>query len=464
MPRRKTLAKYISDTLIGARWPDLVLNEGRQQLKCPKGEILSIKRGEFHLSFWYYNPEKREYGQRERFSEIVFPKDFDIRKFLQFRRTGSYKLVNERQFKKIVNPLNKGVKRTKLSKNSKAMRFYKDTLIIPLNLFSDIMTDAKNVFEKGLSYRNSTENYLSNIKSRKYNKNVRRRTTYIEAGEFKFLVDRLYLKTKKAKSDFTKYLDRDDLTSVEDLLRLLLKNEVLSDSFLQVLNDYFIKERLRDIIALGRKILSLGSTNLSTKSGRQVTQALEIESAGQLESVWQKYFEKYLLYLIFTYKKIFPKVELKDVVGDKKYPDFIGINHYNGLDVIEIKTHLKNALMWDNSHQNFYFSPEMSKAIVQTTNYMDAIVQERFKNPEDQQKITNFVDEENLYHPRGIIVISSERRLTTHIGENEKLKRDFTKLRNSLHSIEILTFDEIINIADEYIKNIIPKPESERQN
>jgi len=103
----------------------------------------------------------------------------------------------------------------------------------------------------------------------------------------------------------------------------------------------------------------------------------------------------------------------------------------------------------------------MSKAIVQTTNYMDAIMQVRFKIPEDRQKITEFTDEENLYHPRGIIVISSQERLTTKTGEGEKLKRDFTKLRNSLHNIEILTFDEVLNIADEYIKNIIPKIEND---
>ena len=117
--------------------------------------------------------------------------------------------------------------------------------------------------------------------------------------------------------------------------------------------------------------------------------------------------------------------------------------------------------MWDSSHENFYFSSEMSKAIVQTTNYMDAIVQARFQNTEDQAKITQFTDEENLYHPRGIIVISSQSKLSTKTGEDEKLKRDLTKLRNSLYNIEILTFDEIINIADEYIKNILPEVTNE---
>ena len=102
----------------------------------------------------------------------------------------------------------------------------------------------------------------------------------------------------------------------------------------------------------------------------------------------------------------------------------------------------------------------MSKAIVQTNNYMDAIIQRRFQSGEDESEITNFIDEENLYHPRGIIIISSTKKITNKTGKDAELKRDFTKLRNSLHNIELLTFDEVLGIANEYIKNITPKPAS----
>jgi hypothetical protein len=88
---------------------------------------------------------------------------------------------------------------------------------------------------------------------------------------------------------------------------------------------------------------------------------------------------------------------------------------------------------------------------------MDAIVQKRFENNSDENKITNMTEEENLYHPRGIIIISSEHKLTKsklNKVKEKSLKRDFTKLRNSLHNIEILTFSEILQIADDYVKNI----------
>lgn len=457
---RTTLAKFIYNTLIKSGWPGLTLDEAKQSVKIPNGDILALKRNEYYLKFYWYSFDKKEYGSREKLGEILFPKSFNIRKFLFFRNNGNYKLSREQQFKNIINPLGKSVKRLKLNKSTRALKFYKDGLSLPISVFCNAMRDAEYVYSKSSSYRSSTENYLSNIKSHDYSKNVRKRTTYIEKGEFNFLINKLYLKTKAGRNDFLRYLNNEDLKSIEDLITELLRYDVLTDEFLRKLNDYFIKEKLKDIIQLGKEILSLGTTNLNTTQAQRIIVKMGLTSVGQLETLWQRYFEKNLLYLIFTYKKIFPKIELNNVEGDKKYPDFIGINHYNGLDIIEIKTHLKNALVWDKTHQNFYFSPETSKAIVQTTNYMDAIMQERFKVPEDREKITKFTDEENLYHPRGIIVISSQARLTTKKGEKEKLKRDFTKLRNSVHNIEILTFDEIISIADEYIKNIIPQVEN----
>lgn len=450
-----TLAKFISDKLTEAEWPKVELQEDIQVVKSKDQKILEIKRQEYHLKFYFYIPESKEFGLRDRLAEIVFPINFNIRHLLYFNRRGKYQLSFERQFKNIINPLGRNISVIKIKDSYSKLKFYKNILMLPTSVFESAMRDAQFIYRKSKSYKTSTENYLSNIKSQDYSNNVRKRRTYIEKGEFNFLVDRLYLKSKRNKKDFLKYLNEGDISSAEELITELLKHDVLSEDFLRRLNDYFIRERLKDIISLGKEILSLGVSNLSTVSAQKVINKLGSGSITQLETLWQKYFEKNLLYLIFTYKKIFPKVKLTNIDGDKKYPDFVGINHYNGLDIIEIKTHLKNVLMWDSSHHNFYFSSEMSKAIVQTTNYMDAIIQRRFQDQEDHTKITNFTDEENLYHPRGIIIISSKEKLSTKRGEDEKLRRDFTKLRNSLHNIEILTFDEIINIADEYLKNIV---------
>ena len=145
-----------------------------------------------------------------------------------------------------------------------------------------------------------------------------------------------------------------------------------------------------------------------------------------------------------------------DLEEEEKLPDFVGINHYDGVDIIEIKTHLKHALTYDSSHKNFAFSTELSKAIIQVTNYMDALVQDKFTRTEDKQAITTLTGEAHVYRPRAIIIISSSDRLVSRQQQydKEQITRDFTKLRNSLNGIEILTFDEVISMARRYKENI----------
>lgn len=448
-------AKKLYTRLNEANWTDVKFDEKQSSITCPQGKILYLAQDNFVLNFIVFIQQTNEYRERTTYKQIIFPKSFDLLKHLYVRRNGNYKISSERQFKKIVNPLNMAIRKIKVVKNDTNKRISGKTLTLSQADFQNAVKDADTVNKKKQSYAVSIENYLAGIESLKYGGASKKKTTYISPGEINFCIERLNLRTKKTKKDIEKYVDQEDIRSVEALSEKFIHLDVFSNDFLRRLNDFFIKERLRDIIDLGKEILELKSTNLELESARKIISTLELDEVKQLENLWQKYFERYLLYLIFSYKKIFPKIELKDIDGDKKYPDFIGVNHYNGLDVIEIKTHLSRALTWDNSHKNFYFSSEMSKAIVQTTNYLDSITRARFKKHYDRNKITKHTDEENLYHPRGIIVISSFKNLTTKKGEEDKLERDFTKLRNSLSNLEILTFDEIIDITDAYLKNIV---------
>lgn len=454
MPTTVTPAKYLHEHLSGAELPDLTLSDDETTLTCPQGPIVEKQGKNWQLHFWYYDANKEQYIHRDQYKTLVFPSDFDVRNYLYLRNGGYYTLSFERQVKRILNPEEKDVEVIKLVSSKDFKRFFGKNLTLSINVFLEVLGECRRIFDKKKSYGNSTENYLLNLAATKYSKYTKKAVTYIQPGEMTFLVDRINLKTKKSKKDFAKFLNDNDVSSLEDLLDKLLKYQAFSDGFLRRLNDYFIKEHLKEVIEIGKKILALRRADLSTDAAKEILARLEIESVSQLETLWQRYFERYLLYLIFSYKQIFPKVQLTDIQGTKKYPDFIGVNHYNGLDVIEIKTHLTKVLQWDNSHQNFYFSAEMSKAIVQTSNYLDSITKERFKDTNDRRKITNFIDEENLYHPRGIIIISSKKNLTTKRGKGAELERDFTKLRNGLLNIQILTFDEVLDIPDDYITNI----------
>jgi len=460
MPKDKN--KKIIDLFRQLDWPDLKFNT-KNIIITKNGEtnsLLAIEDDICQLNFYWYEPRTQEYNQRSNVSSIKFSNNFDIGNIIIFQER-SYKLHLAYLIKNILNVPNEIVKieliqeriETKINSQEKSLK-------INSTKFLEVYNEAKLIYSKSKSHQRSYERYLTNIALEKFAKRKVEKKTLISPGDINFVIQRLNLSTKKKKSDFDKYINKSDVSSAEKLASVFIKHGIFDESFLHKLNDYFIKENLKDIIELGREILTLGSANMNTNKAKKV--ALKVTGnrrrIRQLETLWQKYFEKYLLYLIFSYKGVFPKIKLTDIDGDKKYPDFIGINHYNGIDIIEIKTHLKNALVYDKSHKNFAFSSELSKAVIQTINYMDAVIHTNFKNHEDKEKITNSSHEENLNRPRGIIIISSYDKLVSNYQTNrsrETLERDFTKLRNSVHNIEILTFDEILNIAHDYIQNII---------
>lgn len=456
--KEKTTKEELFDFFRGLEWPGMVIEDGK--ISCPAGDILIIEQGYFVINFYYFNRRENKYGKNESRQTLILDDKVAPLIILGTRRGGDYTIRWFDYIKRILD-IGGQYSKIKITKSGKKiLRKTSEKIIqIPEVIFIEMTSDSYDVFKKGKSSKNRLETYLINKLKLKYTNKTPKETTTVDRGDFSFMVERFNLKNKDKKKDYEKFLDEEDIKNLEWFTEKLIKDEVFSPDFLHYLDEYFIKAKLKDIIKTGREMLDLGTGDISTAKSKRIIAKITDEDSDikQLENLWQQYFEKYLLYLVFSYKKIYPKVKLRDVEGDKKYPDFIGINHYNGLDVIEIKTHLKNVVTWDSSHKNFGFSSELSKAIIQTINYMDAIVQQRFQNSGDEKKITNFTEEENLYHPRGIIIISSDRKLTKGKLSKVKeryLKRDFTKLRNSLQNIEILTFDEILQIADDYVKNI----------
>lgn len=431
------------------------------KISCPSGDVVVFFGKNISVDFHFYNRTLNKYEKRTNHQTLVMSDKVDPANVLNVRFRGNGYDISWIDYIRSILNIDESFTKIKILPTGKKIlrKNTEKTIQIPESVFIEIAEDSHSVYRKGKSSKNRLETYLINKLKLKYTNKAPKETTTVAKGDFSFMIERFNLKSKNKKKDYENHLDFEDLKNLEYFTEKLIRDEAFSPDFLRSLDEYFIKEKLKDIILVGREILALGTSDMTTvKAGKVIAKITDDGSdIKQLENLWQKYFEKYLLYLVFSYKKIYPKIEFKDIEGDKKYPDFIGINHYNGLDVIEIKTHLKNAVTWDSSHKNFSFSSELSRAVIQTMNYMDAIVQKRFLYGPDEKKITNMTEEENLYHPRGIIIISSDQKLTKSKLNKAKdlcLKRDFTKLRNSLQNIEILTFSEILQIADDYVKNI----------
>jgi hypothetical protein len=444
------------------QWPAIAKENEKIVIGSSDDYILFEEENDkIKINLLWFNRRENQYGARGGINKILVDKDIDYKEVF-YLGNGKYSISYLSQIRTILH-LDSEIHTLYLKKgNSKKVATKDKVLEISFKKFKEIQEDAKSASTKSRKYQSSVERYLLNIFSGKHiNRQVQNKTN-VEKGEFNFLIHRFNLETKKKKEDLEKYLNKEDSTSIQYFFSHLMDKDFFDDEFLRKLDDYFIREKLKDIIHIGKEILSLGLPSMDTDKAIQAIKLVtkNNKKIKQLETVWQGYFKKYLLYLIFSYKEIYSKIKL-ELDTEKKFPDFIGVNHYNGIDIIEIKTHLTPALVWDSSHKNFAFSSDLSKAIIQTMNYMDAVKRRLFKDDKDKEKITETTHEENLYRPRGIIIISSKNYLVKGRSryDKDKIDRDFTKLRNSLHNIEILTFNEVIEIADNY-KNKILKEKS----
>ena len=169
----------------------------------------------------------------------------------------------------------------------------------------------------------------------------------------------------------------------------------------------------------------------------------------RLEAKWQNFFSDNILYFNFGYVRRFEK---EIVQGDKKLniPDFILLNTFYYLDFFEIKTHLTQLLAYDKGRNNFYWTTDASKSIIQVENYIDALIKEEdtvIKNIRDEYGVA--VD---AVRPYAYIIASSKdniagkntRNYTGKVGK--KLWNDFRRLNNSLKSVDFILYDELLNI------------------
>lgn len=176
----------------------------------------------------------------------------------------------------------------------------------------------------------------------------------------------------------------------------------------------------------------------------------------KLEDEWQEFLEKYVLFLRLGYIE---KVAKPNLPGWKsKYPDFLMIDMQHYVDVMEIKTHLTQVLQYDDSRDNFYWAPEVSKALSQVNNYIDIINNER-------HSLTKLLSDEygldvqaEAVRPRVLILVgcsdfmAGPGTLAFGKAKRQKLQHDFRRLRTSSANIEIMLFDELLAGLENVLK------------
>jgi hypothetical protein len=107
------------------------------------------------------------------------------------------------------------------------------------------------------------------------------------------------------------------------------------------------------------------------------------------------------------------------------------------VDVFELKKPSETALLYDSSHDTYYPSAELAKALAQAMHYLRVMNENRRALIEDWG--------EQVFRPRAIIVIGRSNEW----GNSQK--QGWRNLRTTQQNIDLLTFDHVLARADRLI-------------
>lgn len=158
----------------------------------------------------------------------------------------------------------------------------------------------------------------------------------------------------------------------------------------------------------------------------------------QNETEWQEYLKKNILFFNSSYLDL---LEKKNISLKISFPDFLLVDQFQFVDIFEIKRPDFKVVMYDKSHDNYYWSTDAIKAISQVEKYIfeieshSALLMNKFREEGIDLKIIR---------PRGFVLIGKR----TDLGNNKSITA-FRMLNNSLKNVQVIFYDDFL----ESIKN-----------
>ena len=202
-------------------------------------------------------------------------------------------------------------------------------------------------------------------------------------------------------------------------------------------------------MASAASTLDLNAAYKTTKDAQLLYLARLVEefdrqiAASHDESWWQTYFSKNILLFQDNYIRLIEKLNI--TVAGTQFPDFIVVTSDGYLDILEIKKPDTVLLKEDASHLNYYWGPEIAKAISQVENYIDRVT----KNSSlirTELKDRYGIDL-RIIKPRGIVIAGR----ASEFGGVVKKADDFRLLNEGLKNVQILPYDEV----SQHLRNTI---------
>jgi hypothetical protein len=249
-------------------------------------------------------------------------------------------------------------------------------------------------------------------------------------------------------------LSKGDRTFIKNFMDDQIKDGAYKITMKETLPLY--KQSIKEIIKIGKELLKLTENKATIKSFSRNILGIERKS---LESCWQLYFDKYLRVMLMNYKEFYPQSVFKEMEGYEKEsrPDFLAVDIYNNIDIIEIKTHRTILFRKENGRDSYYPSHDLNKSIFQLNKYLDLKSSNIDTSKIEDEYTKSLIDNDKIYRPRGILVISSQDHITSDRTDDElssRLEKEIKKLKTTYNNIDIILFDELIKNLDNYVNYI----------
>ena len=182
------------------------------------------------------------------------------------------------------------------------------------------------------------------------------------------------------------------------------------------------------------------------------------------ESEWQKFFESNFNIINPSYKYVIREVdtifESLDIEAASRPVDFIAVDIYNNVELIELKTPNARVVSTKKDRNNYYLVHKCTKACTQLEKYLiciesnkekvEKLIRRKIGNKYGiAQKDINLI----ITKPKAKLIIGTIKSIITKPSRHQ----DFQLQRHSFKNIELITFDEILNSLKEIRRELNKK-------
>jgi hypothetical protein len=307
---------------------------------------------------------------------------------------------------------------------------YEKTL--KLNIYKESIVSSFRILKKNVCIDISFDNFIALVKDLgdEINKSkeavIQKRLANFFPDNFKVSGPTEKVANSKLGDINFNALKKEDHEAIGDFIKRYIS--------LNADNDQVLKKLQTILVIQGRK-----------KTLDQVIKKFDkhLSDAKYSEKQWQKFLHEEVFFFVSNYLESIREanVNFGKTDGGEKKPDFVWIDAYGFLDVFEIKTPQTDILAkrMDDSHKNYYFSSDASKAISQIEKYILFLENnvEGFEKYLSRQTKFPF----SVLRPKAFLIIGSSKEFE----KNPEKKKDFRLLRRLFKNIEFITFDELLD-------------------